>query len=221
MQHRILIAEDHNLLREGLRSMISAVPNFEVVGEARDGREAMQLAQKLKPDLITMDLSMPNMNGIEATLQIKRRDPQIKILAEFVHAMRQVLAGKLFLSADVSGQLVNHFLQDPNAPQTHSPWERLTNRERSIVKLVAEGCTNRVAAEMLHLSPKTVEKHRSSLMQKLGLHSATELILMALQHGWVERGHMLRFKSSAGSSWATSTFQDTSPFTEELTDFAR
>ena len=250
MQHRILIAEDHNLLREGLRSMISAVPNFEVVGEARDGREALQLAQKLKPDLITMDLSMPNMNGIEATLQIKRRDPQIKILAltvqqseeyvrealkagadgyvlkdanyeEFVHAMRQVLAGKLFLSADVSGQLVNHFLQDPNAPQTHSPWERLTHRERSIVKLVAEGCTNRVAAEMLHLSPKTVEKHRSSLMQKLGLHSATELILMALQHGWVERGHMLRFKSSAGSSWATSTFQDTSPFTEELTDFAR
>jgi hypothetical protein len=73
---------------------------------------------------------------------------------------------------------------------------------------------------MLHLSPKTVEKHRSSLMQKLGLHSATELILMALHHGWVERGHMLRFKSSAGS-WATSSFQDTSPFTDELTDFAR
>jgi DNA-binding NarL/FixJ family response regulator len=242
MAYRIMIVEDHNLLREGLRSMISAIPGFEVVGDARDGQEAVRNALALKPDLITMDLSMPNMNGIEATLQIKRRDPRVRIVAltahkseeyvremlkagadgyvlkdttyeELVTALRSVLGGKMFLSPEVSGQVVNSYLSGDTADKPHNPWE-LTSRERSIARLVAEGRTNRTAAEVLHVSPKTVEKHRASLMHKLGLRSATELVLMALQEGWVEHGQMVRFSPSRlpHRDGGPSQFQDTMPF---------
>jgi DNA-binding NarL/FixJ family response regulator len=219
LTHRILIAEDHSLLREGLRSMISAVPNFEVVGEARDGKEAVQMALHLQPDVIMMDLSMPSMSGIEATVQVKRRSPQIKIIAltvyksaeyvqealkagvdgyvlkdstyaELVTAIQSVLDGKKFLSPDVAGQVVNRYLTGAPVDKTTSLWDKLTTRERSIIKLVAEGRTNRAAAEYLNVSPKTVEKHRASLMQKLGLKNATDLVLLALQQGWVEPEHM-------------------------------
>jgi DNA-binding NarL/FixJ family response regulator len=219
LKHRILIAEDHSLLREGLRSMISAVPNFEVVGEARDGKEAVQVALHLQPDVIMMDLSMPSMSGIEATVQIKRRNPQIKIIAltvyksaeyvqealkagvdgyvlkdstyaELVTAIQSVLDGKKFLSPDVAGQVVNRYLTGAPVDKTVSLWDKLTIRERSIIKLVAEGRTNRAAAEYLNVSPKTIEKHRASLMQKLGLKNATDLVLLALKQGWVEPEHM-------------------------------
>jgi DNA-binding NarL/FixJ family response regulator len=219
LKHRILIAEDHSLLREGLRSMIAAIPNFEVVGEARDGKEAVQMALHLQPDVIMMDLSMPSMSGIEATVQIKRRNPQIKIIAltvyksaeyvqealkagvdgyvlkdstytELVTAIQSVLDGKKFLSPDVAGQVVNRYLTGVPVDKTTSLWDKLTTRERSIVKLVAEGRTNRAAAEYLNVSPKTIEKHRASLMQKLGLKNATDLVLLALQQGWVEPEHM-------------------------------
>jgi DNA-binding NarL/FixJ family response regulator len=219
LKHRILIAEDHSLLREGLRSMIAAVPNFEVVGEARDGKEAVHLALSLQPDVIMMDLSMPSMGGIEATVQIKRRNPQIKIIAltvyksaeyvqealkagvdgyvlkdstyaELVTAIQSVLDGKKFLSPDVAGQVVNRYLTGAPVDKATNPWDKLTTRERSIIKLVAEGRTNRAAAEYLNVSPKTVEKHRASLMQKLGLKNATDLVLLALQQGWVEPAHM-------------------------------
>ena len=219
MKYRIMIVEDHNLLRAGLRSMISAVSDLEVVAEARDGKEALRLAVALAPDLIMMDLSMPNMNGIEATMQIKRRNSGIRIIAltvfksqeyvrealkagvdgyvlkdatydELIVAIRSVLNGKTFLSPDVSGQVVNSYLNGDSIEKSGTPWDKLTSRERSIVKLVAEGRTNRTAAEFLNVSPKTIEKHRASLMHKLGLKSATELVLLALENGWVERVHM-------------------------------
>jgi DNA-binding NarL/FixJ family response regulator len=244
MKYRVMIVEDHNLLREGLRSMISAVPDFEVVAEARDGKEALRVALATIPDVIMMDLSMPGMNGIEATLQIKRRHPEIPIIAltvyksneyvrealkagvdgyvlkdatydELVVAIRSVLSGKKFLSPDVSGQVVDHFLNKNAVPVSESPWERLTSRERAIVKLVAEGRTNRSTAEFLNVSPKTVEKHRASMMHKLGLKNATELVLMALQQGWVERAHMSGFSESAfmDADDSVSGFHDTVPLT--------
>ena len=167
MKHRIMIVEDHNLLRAGLRSMISAVADFEVVAEARDGKEALRTAIALVPDLIMMDLSMPSMNGIEATMQIKRRSPGIRIIAltvyksqeyvrealkagvdgyvlkdatydELIVAIRSVLNGKKFLSPDVSGQVVNSYLNGDSTDKPQTPWNKLTSRERSIVKLVAE-----------------------------------------------------------------------------------
>lgn len=243
MKHRILIVEDHNLLREGLRSMISTVTDFEVVGEARDGKEALNTAVITKPDVILMDLSMPRMNGIEATRLIKQRDPYVRVIAltvyksdeyvrealragvdgyvlkdatyeELVTAVRSVLNGKMFLSPDVSGQVVNSYLSGTPGGKPASAWDMLTSRERSIAKLVAEGRTNRKAAEFLNLSPKTVEKHRASLMQKLGLKSATELVLMALREGWVEQEHMSSFGDSvpARPGGDSKLFQDTVPF---------
>jgi DNA-binding NarL/FixJ family response regulator len=219
MKKRVLIAEDHNLLRQGLRSLIATLPDFEVVGEARDGKEAIHQAQALKPDLILMDLSMPGMNGMEAASQIKRRMPTIKIIAltafktdeyvrealragadgyvlkdasydELVMALRRVGAGKRFLSADVSGRLVDTLLQGetPRAASAASaPWDKLTARERCILKLIAEGRTNRMAAEFLNVSPKTVEKHRANVMHKLGLKNVAELTLVALESGLIER----------------------------------
>lgn len=231
MKKRIMIVEDHNLLRQGLRSLVSTLPDFDVIGEARDGKEAVRLALSLVPDLIMMDLSMPGMNGIEATAQIKRRLPQVRVVAltayktdeyvrealragadgyvlkdasyeELVLALRHVAMGKRFLSADVSGHLVDALLHagEPAAPQTtpSSPWNKLTARERSILKLIAEGRTNRSAAEYLNVSPKTIEKHRASVMRKLGLRNVAELTLVALESGLIERpGAVTRLFNSA------------------------
>jgi len=216
MKSRILIAEDHNLLRQGLRSLVSSLPDFEVVGEGRDGKEIVRQAISLTPDLILMDLSMPGMNGIEATAQIKRRMPGVKIVAltayktdeyvrealragadgyilkdasydELVMALRSVIGGKKFLSPDVSGHLVDTYLHGERAEAKAAPWDNLTARERSILKLIAEGRTNRAAAEFLNVSPKTVEKHRANLMRKLGLRNVAELTLVALESGLIER----------------------------------
>ncbi len=219
MNHRIMIVEDHCLLRDGLRSMISAVEDFEVVAEARDGKEALQLAHTVNPDLIMMDLSLPFISGMEATTQIKQRSPLIKILAlsvyksqeyvraalkagvdgyvlkdssygELIFAIRSVLSGKKFLDPAVSGQVVNTYLHGGSTDSGAVLWDKLTVRERAIVKLVAEGHTNQEAARCLNISSKTIEKHRSSLMHKLNLRNATDLVLMALQSGWVDPEHM-------------------------------
>jgi DNA-binding NarL/FixJ family response regulator len=216
MKHRVLIVEDHHLLRQGLRSMVAALPDFDVVAEAKDGKEAIRQAVAAQPDLILMDLSLPLMTGIEASAQIKGRLPHIRIIAltafkteEYVHealragvdgyvmkdvsyeellaALRSVMAGKKFLSPDVSGQLVNTLLQRGRKPRQVSPWEKLTVRERGILKLIAEGRTNRGAAALLNVSPKTVEKHRGNLMRKLGLCNVGELTLVALERGLIER----------------------------------
>jgi DNA-binding NarL/FixJ family response regulator len=216
MKHRVLIVEDHHLLRRGLSAMVAALPDFEVVAEAKDGKEAVRQAVTLQPDLILMDLSLPRMTGIEATVQIKSRLPHIHIVAltafkndEYVHAalragvdgyvmkdasyeellsaLRNVMAGKRFLSPDVSGQLVDTLLHRGPSPRPASAWEKLTSRERGILKLIAEGRTNRSAAEFLNVSPKTVEKHRGNLMRKLGLGNVCELTVVALETGLIER----------------------------------
>jgi DNA-binding NarL/FixJ family response regulator len=234
MKHRVLIVEDHHLLRQGLRAMVSALSDFDVVGEAKDGKEAVRQAVVLQPDLILMDLSLPNMSGIEATAHIKRRLPQIRVVAltafktdeyvrealragadgyllkdanfdELVIALRSVMVGKKFLSPDVSGQLVSTFLHRGESPRPVTPWDKLTVRERGILKLIAEGRTNRSAAEFLNVSPKTVEKHRASLMRKLGLRNVAELTLVALESGMIERpGTVTRlFGKSSRSGYGT------------------
>ncbi|KWW32776.1 DNA-binding NarL/FixJ family response regulator [Cupriavidus metallidurans] len=210
----VLIVEDHNLLRAGLRSMLSAQMGYHVAGEARDGREACQLAISLCPDLILMDLSLPGMNGIDAIAAIKRRSPGIRIIALSVHqndeyvrealragvdgyvlkdtsfddlvtAMRVVLLGKKHLSPELYGNLVESYVSGHEMSTAKTGWDLLTARERSVLKLVAEGRSNRQVGIYMNLSPKTIEKYRASLMRKLGITNLTELVLIAISMGLI------------------------------------
>ena len=194
--------------------MLSALGEFEVVGEAKDGREACQLAISLLPDLILTDLSMPGMSGFDAIAAIKRRSPSIRIIALTIHkneeyvrealrvgvdgyvlkdasfeelvvSMRAVMQGKRHLSPDVYGSLVESFVTGHDAPARKMPWDLLTARERSVLKLVAEGLTNRQVGLYLNLSPKTIEKYRASLMHKLDISNLTGLVLAAIDMGLI------------------------------------
>ena len=216
IKRRILIAEDHTILREGLRALLSSEPNFEVVGEAEDGREAIRRVEELKPDLILTDLSMPKMNGVEAIREIRKRAPETKILALTVHrteeyilevlqagadgyilkdasstelimAIKSVLRGDRFLSPSVSHMVIEGYLEGRTTFETSSPWATLTKREREILKLIAEGHKNKEIADYLCISVKTVEKHRANLMRKLDLHSAAALTAYAMERGLVTK----------------------------------
>ena len=211
---RIVIAEDHTILREGLRALLSAEPALQVVGEAKDGREAIRRVEQLKPDLILMDLSMPRMNGVEAIREIKNRTPEAKVLALTVHkveefvvevlkagadgyvlkdastaelvmAIKSVLKGQRYLSPSVSQMVIEGYLAGRETCE--SPWDTLTKREREILKLIAEGHKNKEIGDYLCISVKTVEKHRANLMKKLDLHSAAALTAYAMERGLVTR----------------------------------
>ena len=213
---RIVIAEDHTILREGLRALISSQEDLEVVGEAGDGREAVRQVEGLTPDLILMDLSMPKMNGVEAIREIRKRIPQTRILALTVHkteefilevlhagadgyipkdassnelmmAIRSVLMGKRYLCPSVSRVVIEGYLESRRTPESATPWDTLTKREREILKLIAEGHKNKEIADYLCISVKTVEKHRANLMKKLDLHSAAALTAYAMERGLVTR----------------------------------
>lgn len=212
--HRILIAEDYGLMREGLRSLLESYDGFEVVGEAADGTQAVRECQRLSPDLVLMDLSMPRVDGISAIREIKRIMPGTRILAMTVHeaeeyvfaalregadgyvlkkapgeelvlAIRSVLAGGFFVSPGIAGALIRGYLQAKTLEAEATPFSRLTAREREVCKLLAEGYSSRQIAELLYLSPKTVEKHKSNLMRKLDVHTARELKSMAVELGLV------------------------------------
>jgi DNA-binding NarL/FixJ family response regulator len=209
---RIMIVEDHTLLRAGLRALLSQDPNLEIVGEADNGRDAVQAISTLKPHLVLMDLSMPGMNGLQAMAEIKRRSPEMRIIVltihktdEYIHealrlgangyvlkdathdelrtAIKIVLAGKTFLSPEVSGKVITSYLGVGKTPVVIRRWDTLTHRERQVLKLVAEGHANRSIAEYLSLSVKTVEKHRSNLMKKLDLHNVAMLTVFAVENG--------------------------------------
>lgn len=215
-KYRIVLVEDHTILREGLRSLLREHDNMDVVGEAGDGRTAVRLVLSLKPDLVLMDLSMPKMNGFEAILEIKKVEPSIKIIALTVHnteeyilmtlqagadgyvlkdathdelimAIRQVLSGKRFLSPSVSGKVIEGYLEGKKSVQTKSQIDSLTQREREVLKLIAEGHKNKEVADFLCISLKTVEKHRANLMRKLDLHNTSTLTLYAVERGLVSR----------------------------------
>jgi DNA-binding NarL/FixJ family response regulator len=215
-KYRIVIAEDHTILREGLRSLLLSSPEFEVVGEAEDGREAIQCVVKYKPDLILTDLSMPRMNGMDAIREIKRGSPDTKILvltvhkteeyilatfkagadgyllkdsthAELVMAVKKVLSSKHYISPGISDKVLEGYLEGRKTLKTKTSWETLTPREREILKLIAEGYKNKKIADELCISPKTVEKHRSNLMEKLNLHNVQALTAFAIERGLVSR----------------------------------
>jgi two-component system response regulator NreC len=214
--YRIVIAEDHTILREGLRALLSTDPQFDVVGEAGDGRAAIRRCDELAPDLVLMDLSMPRMHGFDAIKEIKRQSPEIKIIvltvhktdeyilatlqagadgyvlkdatqSELVMAIRNVLAGKRYLSPGISDRVIEGYLEGKETIKTSSAWDTLTRREREILKLIAEGYKNKEVADHLFISLKTVEKHRANLMKKLDLHNAAELTVFAMEKGLVER----------------------------------
>jgi len=215
-KYRIVIAEDYTILREGLRSLLLSSPEFEVVGEARDGREAIQCVVKYKPDLIITDLSMPRMDGMEAIREIKKESPKTKILvltvhraeeyilntlkegasgyllkdsthAELVMAVKKVLSGKLYISPEISEKVVEGYLEGRKTLKTRTAWDTLTHREREILKLIAEGYKNKEIADDLCISVKTVEKHRANLMQKLDLHSTSALTKLAFEKGLISK----------------------------------
>jgi DNA-binding NarL/FixJ family response regulator len=196
-KQRIIIAEDHTILREGLRALISSDPEFDVVGEAGDGREAIRYVEKLVPDLILLDLSMPRMNGMEAIKEIKKQCPETKILVgyvlkdathtELLMAIKSVLTGKPYLSPGVSERVIEGYLEGRKTLRSESPWDTLTQREREVLKLIAEGYKNKEIADYLYISAKTVEKHRANLMKKLDLHNTSALTAYAMEKGLVTR----------------------------------
>ncbi len=215
-KHRIVIAEDHTILREGLRALLSSNPELEVVGEAKDGQEAVRSVEKVKPHMILMDLSMPRMNGMDAIREIKKKSPETKILILTVHkteeyiqaaleagangyvlkdsshtelslAIQNVLDGRYFISPEISGKIIGAYLQGKKPVRPTTSWDTLTQREKGILKLIAEGYKNKEIADFLCISVKTVEKHRANLMQKLDLHNISDLTALAIEKGLITR----------------------------------
>lgn len=214
--YRLVIAEDHTILRDGLKALLASRPEFQVVGEASDGREAVRCAEELKPDLMLLDLSMPRSNGLEALKEIRRVSEETRVLVLTVHktedyvftalqagahgyalkdssaaelllAVRSVLSGERYLSPAIATTVVAGYLNGKEAPSRQSPYDELTPREREVLKLVAEGYKTREIAEYLCISPKTVEKHRANLMECLDLHSVSALTTYAIEKGLVTR----------------------------------
>jgi DNA-binding NarL/FixJ family response regulator len=207
---RVLLADDHAIVRQGLKLILAAQPDFEVVGEAANGREAADLADKLKPDIVLMDVQMPELNGIEATRRMVTANSRIKVLVlsmhkealyvrevlkagargyilkdaidtELLSAMRSVARGDGYISPAVSGALLSDYRQ-----QSSNPLDTLSTREREVLQLIAEGKTNKEVATKLNLSVYTVDSHRGKIMEKLNLHSAGELVRFAIKNGLVD-----------------------------------
>lgn len=214
-KRKIVIAEDHTILRAGLRALLASQNGLEVIGEAGDGREAIRKVDTLQPDLLLIDLSMPKLNGIDAIREIKSQHPEIKIIVLTVHksdeyiiaalragangymlkdasqnelllAIDYVINGKTFLSPSISDKLVDAVLNTDKKDKPAAGLDNLTAREREILKLVAEGNTNKKIADHLCISLKTVEKHRSNLMKKLDLRNTAALTAYAIEKKMVD-----------------------------------
>ena len=211
---KIVIAEDQKILREGLKSLLSSSNDFEVVGEAEDGLNAVRCVEKYTPELLLLDLSMPKMSGISVIKEIKSQSTETKILVLTVHeseeyilevfksgadgyclkdashsellvAIKSVLSGKRYISPGISGKVLEGYLGDRETLKSSSSWDSLTQREREILKLVGEGYKNKEIADYLCISAKTVEKHRSNIMEKLDLHTASALTAYDIKKGLV------------------------------------
>jgi len=211
MAIKVLIADDHQIVRQGLRTLLEREPDLEVVAEADNGRSTVRLARESHPEVIIMDVAMPDLNGIEATRQIISEMPKVKVIAlsmyadrrfvsnmlkagasgyllkdcaseELVRAIRVVLAHKTFLSPGVADIVVKDYVQTPLGPEA-SVFNILSNREREVLQLMAEGKSTNQIAELLHVSVKTVETHRQQMMQKLKMHSVAELTKYAIREG--------------------------------------
>ena len=211
MSIRILLADDHQIMRDGLRAILASEESFEIVGEAETGREAVTLARTLVPDVIVMDIGMPDLNGVEATRQVKAENPGVKVIAlsmyadrgyvlgileagasgyvlktgaydELQRAVKAVIQGRDYLSPDITQMVVDERVRAPSQRGTSARTD-LGPREREIVQLLAEGHTSPEIARRLHISTRTVETHRRNIMSKLDLHSVAEITKYAIRKG--------------------------------------
>jgi two-component system response regulator NreC len=209
---RILIADDHAIIRGGLRALLAHEPGFEIVAEAADGRQAVELAERELPNVVILDISMPILNGLEAARRISSKSPDIQLVMltvhadecylmnalkagargyvlksssefEVVEAVRAVAQGKAYFSPKVSRLLADEYMRYLEAHQVEDSYDLLTSRERQILQLLAEGQANKDIADILDLSPTTVICHRQHIFQKLNLHTLAELILYAIRKG--------------------------------------
>ncbi len=212
MSIRILLADDHTIIRQGLHSLLEKEPGMEVVGEAEDGRKALRLVRELVPDIIVMDISMPNLNGIDATHKIVSEFPEVKVIAlsvhsnkrfvagmlkagasgyilkeclfdELVQAIRTVIDGGTYLSPRITGVVVDNYVEHLSATPPESSLSVLTEREHEVLQLLAEGKTTKQIALELHVSPKTIESNRHNIMEKLDIHSLAKLTKYAIREG--------------------------------------
>jgi DNA-binding NarL/FixJ family response regulator len=208
---RILLADDHEMMRRGVRSILTEHTGWEICGEAVDGRQAVELAQKLRPDVIVMDLAMPELNGLEATRQIRRVMPKAEILVltfdesealvrevlaagargyvlkndvsrVLVHAVESLSLHRPYFTSKVAEVLLKGFGQEFKGPELSSLDDPLTAREREVIQLVAEGKSTKEVAQALNISTKTAENHRTNIMRKLKVNSATELVRYAIRN---------------------------------------
>lgn len=208
---RVLLADDHQITREGLAALIDKEPDLEVVGQAGTGREAIDLAGELQPDVVVMDISMPDLNGIDATREIVRRQPAIRVVGlsmysdsryaaslfaaggagyvlkkrafrDLAEALRTAANGQRYVSPELGGDVMREYVERINGAEA-AAFSLLTMREREVLQLVAEGRTNREIAAGLHISVKTVDTHRRHIMEKLDLHTVAELTKYAVRHG--------------------------------------
>ena len=212
MSIKILLVDDHGILRSGVELIINQTEDMEIIGQGCDGREGIELARKLKPDIVLMDITMPGLNGIDASKEILRENPDIKVLAlsahcnrrfvneilkagvsgyalkdgmadELIEAIKAVHAGKRYLSEKVSKLVVDEYAQGRSSDSVEKPIDKLTTREKELLQLIAENKTTKEAAKMLHVSVKTVEARRLNIMKKLGVSGIAELTKIAIREG--------------------------------------
>lgn len=207
---QVLLADDHGVLRKGVRFVLQADPEIRIVGEAGDGREAVRMAEELHPDVVIIDIAVPNLNGIDATAQITRRERKVGVIIlsmysdeeyllralsagargyllkdeaepDLIRAVRAVAAGRPFFSPAIVEMLLDDYIQRLQREGLQDTYDLLTEREREVLQLLAEGKTNKEVATMLNLGVSTVETHRLNLMQKLDLHNTAELVAYAVK----------------------------------------
>lgn len=212
---KVLIADDHVIVREGVRMILAKERDIEVVGEAGDGEEALQLVESARPDVVIMDISMPGMSGIEATQKVRERHPKVSVLAltmhedesyvfqllragaagyvlkraaaqDLVQAVRAAARGEAFLYPSVARKVVEDYLKRVEAGEDRERYDGLTEREKEILTLIAQGLSNQQIAEKLYISIKTVQTHRAHILEKLGLHDRTELVRYAIRKGLIQ-----------------------------------
>lgn len=211
MSTRIVLVDDHQIVRVGLKSLLARETDFQVVGEAGDGREALAVIAELTPDVVIMDIAMPGLNGIDATIRVRAEHPQVKVIVlsmhlerayivetlrsgasgyllkeravdELVQAIRAVSAGRKYLSPGVTDIVLQGYLEaDIELPD--SAFSQLTEREREVLQFIAEGTSIKEIAELLHLSPKTIETHKGRIMERLNIRTVAGLTRYAIRHG--------------------------------------
>lgn len=212
---RLLLADDHAVVRSGLRMLLEAQPDFEIVGEAESGRQAVEMVKDLKPNAVLMDIQMPDLNGIEATKLIRENSPETRVLAltmheddhyffemlqagasgyvlkraapdELVQAIRTVCRGEVFLYPTMAKRLVSDYLKRSDEEEKTKAYSDLTDREQEVLTLIAEGLSNAEIANQLYISVKTVDRHRENIMRKLNMHSRIDLVKYAIRTGLID-----------------------------------